>query len=562
MKKTIALSLLSATFLLAATPNIPTSGDILRQVEPPKIPKKETPLVEIGGVQKYAPMMQDDKSGKTIFVKSFKIKGAIHMSQNQLQALLSSYANKDLTFKQLQEAASVVTKAYRENGYFVARAYIPAQDMKEGIVEIAIIEGEYGKFILDNKSRVKDYIVQAMLDDAKNRDNVVSTSTLERSMLIINDTPGAKVVAADVMPGEAVGTSDFAIKTEASPLYDGYLLGDNYGSKYTGNNRVMAGVNLNSLAGIGDKLSLTGLITNGSDLMNGRVAYSVPLMANGLRGEVGYSKTKYQLVNLVNTPDNSFDGTSSAIDATLSYPIMRTRIETLKASATLSSKKMSEYALSAATNDKDVQSLALNLSHSKDLRVFSTDAKINSSLTFTTGKLDINNNAVLVTDKAGDFTNGNYNKLGALVSAAFLLSQDFSLNTTVAVQKALGGKNLDGSEDFSVGGSNGIKVFPDGELSAENGYLFNIEGFYNLPIIDNYSHKIGLFYDRGEANMNDSSNNVTFKTRALQDVGVGYYASYKNFFAKAQAAYIVGNEKVLSETNRDKRFLVQGGMSF
>lgn len=561
MKKSIALSLISTTFLLAASPNVPSSGDILKQVEPPKVPTKTTPLIEVGGVQKYTPPMKDDKSGKTIFVKSFKITGALHMPEEKLLALLAPYTNRDLTFAQLQEAASVITKAYRENGYFVARAYIPAQSMQEGVIQIAVIEGQYGKFILENNSRVKDSIVQAMLDDASRHDNVVSTSTLERSMLIINDTPGAKVVQADVMPGEAVGTSDFAIKTEATPWYDGYILGDNYGSRYTGKNRLMAGVNLNSLAGLGDQLSLSGLISNSKDLRNGRVAYSVPLMANGLRGEVGYSKTKYELKDLQNTPDNSFNGTASTLYATLSYPIMRTRLETLKVSATLSSKDMSEYAFGEISNEKDVKSLALNLSHSKDLRVFNTDAKINSSLTYTTGNLEINDETALATDEAGDNTNGNYNKLNASVNAAFLLSQDFSLSTTFALQKTLGGKNLDGSEDFSVGGSNGVKVFPDAELSAENGYLFNIEGFYNLPTFASYTHKLGLFYDAGAVTMSDNSQ-ANFTKRTLQDVGIGYYASYNTLFAKAQVATVVGGEDIESEPNDNTRALVQVGWMF
>lgn len=561
MKKTVALSLLSTTFLLAASLNVPSGGDILKQVEPPKIPQNQTPLVEVGGVQKYAPPMQDDKSGKTVFVKSFKLTGVLHMPNEPLLALLVPYTNKDLTFTQLQEAALLVTKAYRENGYFVARAYIPIQNMQDGVAEIAVIEGKYGKFMLQNSSRVKNSLLQAMLDEAKSCDNVISTQTLERSMLIINDTSGVHISAVDVLSGEAVGTSDFRVKTQAMPLYDGYILGDNYGSRYTGKNRAMAGINLNSLAGIGDKLSFNGLVSNDANLLNGQVAYSVPLMANGLSGEIGYSKTKYDLIDLQDTPDDMFDGTASTFNATLSYPIICTRLETLKASATLSLVDLHEYALDVATNDKDVKSLALNLSHSKDLKLFGMDAQINSSVTLTTGNLKIKDSTALAIDEAGDKTNGHFNKLNASLGGAFLLSQNITLNTIFLLQKALRGKNLDGSEDFSVGGSDRVKVFSYDELSAENGYAFNIEGFCNFPAFADYSHKVGLFYDIGAASMSDDSN-ADFTKRTLQDIGISYHASYKTLFAKVQVATIVCGEKVTSEPSYNTRALVQVGWMF
>ena len=63
---------------------------------------------------------------------------------------------------------------------------------------------------------------------------IAGLDTLERAMLIINDTPGSQVVRADVMPGTAVGTSDFAVGTAADPEHEGFVLLDNHGTKATG----------------------------------------------------------------------------------------------------------------------------------------------------------------------------------------------------------------------------------------------------------------------------------------------------------------------------------------
>jgi hemolysin activation/secretion protein len=557
MKKLITLSLATTTILLAGAPTI---SDVVHETTPPKevVPKTES-LIQIGGAEKYAPAMVDDKSGRTVFVKAFKITGALHMDVNKLQEKLLSYANKELTFTQLQEAASIITKAYREAGYFVARAYIPVQNMQEEIVEIAIIEGNYGEFRLHNTSLVKDSIVQGMLDDIKDA-NIVSTNTLERAMLIINDTPGAKVTQADVMPGKAVGTSDFAIKTEATPRYDGFIIGDNYGSRYTGYNRLMVGLNLNSLAGIGDKLNVVGMLSNGADLKYGRIAYSVPLMPNGLRGELSYADTQYSLTGKYANLDAY--GTARTVEGSLTYPFIRTRHETLNLTSSLDIKKLNDHQNGAVISDKDATVFSLGAKHTKDYKFFGLDAKTDSVLTLTCGNLKFNDVTSRATDTAGANTQGRYNKISGNVEGNIAFNQTNSLSTNLQFQKALGHKNLDGSEDFILGGSNGVKVYPISELSAEDGILLNTELFQTLPTMVGITQKAGVFYDIGKVYMADSSKVTTFQSRLLQDIGVGYYASYKSLFAKVQLAYVVGGGTITSEPSYSNKLLVQAGWSF
>ncbi|ADG94763.1 Polypeptide-transport-associated domain protein ShlB-type [Arcobacter nitrofigilis DSM 7299] len=556
--KLIILSLITASSLFAATPNI---GDAVKQIQVPKeVKQKKTPLVEIGGVKKYAPIMKDDKSGKTIFVKSFKIEGAIHLKESTLQNLISSYMGKNLNFNQLQEVTSIVTKYYRSKKYFVARAYLPVQDINKnnGVITITIIEGNYGKFNLKNNSLVKDSIVQGMLDDAK-RDNIVSTNTLERAMLIINDTPGVKVTSADVMPGADVGTSDFSITTEKTKRFDGYILADNYGSRYTGKNRIMAGVNINSPFKIGDKISLSGLLSNKTDLKNGRVAYSAPLMSNGLRGELSYSKTTYALGDKYSSLDAK--GNSTALDATFTYPIIRTRLENLNASLNIAKKNLKdEINAQDDTTKKDVKSLSLGLDYDKSYLAFNLPSTSKVSFNYTYGKLSFDDASKESDDKAGANTNGNYSKINLDLSNSIDLTNKLSLNTSLNLQYALAHKNLDGSEDLSIGGAYGVKLYPDSEVSAENGYVFNIEAKYRLPDINALTNTVGIFYDRGRAFM--ANNNVGFEAKSLQDVGVGYYASYKDFFGQVQVAWNANSAPVTSEPNRNSRILFQGGWVF
>jgi hemolysin activation/secretion protein len=558
LTKLITLSLITSSSLLAATPNI---GDAVKQIKVPKeVQQKKTPLVEIGGVKKYAPVMKDDKSDKTILVKGFDFHGNKVVSFRKLHQLTDKYKGKNLTFKQLQEVTSIITKYYRSKNYFVARAYLPVQDINKnnGIIKITIIEGNYGKFKLKNNSLVKDSIVQGMLDDAK-RDNIVSTNTLERAMLIINDTPGVKVTSADVMPGADVGTSDFDITTEETKRFDGYILADNYGSRYTGKNRVMAGVNINSPFNIGDKISLNGLLSNKTDLKNGRVAYSAPLMSNGLRGELSYSKTTYTLGDKYSNLDAK--GNSTALDAKLTYPIIRTRMENLKASLDIAKKNLKDEINSQDdTTRKDVKSLSLGLDYDKSYLAFNLPSTSKVSFNYTYGKLSFDDAAKRADDENGANTNGNYSKVNLDLSHSINFTSKISLDTSLNLQYALAHKNLDGSEDLSIGGAYGVKLYPTSEVSAENGYIFNIEAKYRLPDINALTNTVGIFYDRGRAFM--ANNNVGFEAKSLQDVGVGYYASYKDFFGQVQVAWNANSAPVTSEPNRNSRVLFQGGWVF
>ncbi|AFV97033.1 MULTISPECIES: ShlB/FhaC/HecB family hemolysin secretion/activation protein [unclassified Sulfuricurvum] len=560
MHKLITLSLATTSILLAAAPIVPNISDVVRETTLPKgIEPKSEPLIEIGGTEKYTPAMKDDKSGKTVRVKAFKITGAVHMDVNKLQSLIASYTGKELTFVQLQEVASIITKAYRDEGYFVARAYIPVQNMQEGMIEIAIIEGNYGEVKLDNTSLVKDSVVQEMLDNVKD-DKIVNTDTVERALLIINETPGVKVTQANVMPGSKVGTSDFVIKTEPTARYDGYILGDNYGSRYTDYNRLMAGLNLNSLANIGDRLSMSGLVSNGSDLKYGKLAYSAPLMPNGLRGELSYSATDYNLKEEYTYLDA--EGKARIMEASLSYPIIRTRAETLKLTSNIAQKDLSDYQSGSLVNDKDITVFTIGLAHTKKQTLLGMSTQTSTGATLTSGNLKFMDETSKATDAAGANTQGRYTKIEGYVGNTLAFDQELSLDSTLKFQKALGNKNLDGSEDFSLGGTSGIKSYPTSELNAENGIMVNMELFKMLPAFNNVTHKAGLFYDIGKASMSDSSKDTTFQSHTLQDIGIGYYASYEGFFAKVELAHIIGGGTVTSEPSYTNKLLVQLGWSF
>ena len=72
--------------------------------------------------------------GPTVRVASFAFSGNTVFTSEALSAMLQGYQQRDLTLDELNEATAVVQAAYRDQGYFLAQAVLPAQKPANGLV--------------------------------------------------------------------------------------------------------------------------------------------------------------------------------------------------------------------------------------------------------------------------------------------------------------------------------------------------------------------------------------------------------------------------------------------
>ena len=549
--KVFGLSILSSVALLGATPII-NSGNIEKQIQAPRdIPTLKKDDIKIEGIENGS--LKSSDSSKTLFIKNFTFGGNSAISSEELKHSLKAYVGKELSFNQIQEVLAVVTKVYRDKGYFVARAYLGKQDLvkNDNLLFISIIEGKYGKIKLNNNSLVNDNSLQAILDNAKSN-GIINVTDIERALLLINDRNGVKVSSSVVEAGKEVGSSNLNIDTTSTKRVDGYIVADNYGSRYTGYNRVQGLININSPFNIGDKISISGLVSNGADLKNGKIAYELPLNSYGLKSDFAYTRTNYNLVEEYKSLDAK--GNSTIYEAGLSYPLIRSTNENLYLKGKYYHKDMNDYMSGDKYEDKSINSFVTTLEYDKNYSIGTLPARVFANLNLTTGHLS---------SKNSNPNNGNYNKVDTYISNDIYFNEIFSLNTNLTAQKVLGNKNLDGSEDLSLGGPNAVKLYPYSEQSAENGYIASFELFSKLPNIASYNHKIGLFYDMGNV-YQEKNLDTTFQRKTLQDIGLGYYSSFDDFFLRAQIAWGLNSKPISSEytNHKNSKFLVQVGWVF
>lgn len=550
INKIISLSILSSSIVLGATlPNV-NSGTIQKQLVTPNVQVEKKENVQIQGVQ--SDNVKTDVNNKKIFIKDFNFKNNIAVSSDELKQSLKTFANKELNYNQIQEVLAVVTKVYRDKGYFVTRAYLEKQDLikNDNVLNITIIEGKYSEIKLNNNSLVNNDTLQSILDNVKSND-IINVEDIQRALLLINDRAGVKVTSSSLEAGKEAGSSNLVVDTIATPKVNGYVVADNYGSRFTGYNRIQALANVNSLSSVGDKLTISGLVSNGADLKNGKLAYELPLMSNGLKADFAYSRTNYNLVKEYKALDA--DGNSNIYEVGVSYPIVLKTDETLWTKIKYYHKGFNDYMSNSKYEDKTINSVVASLDYEKNYFLGNFPSRLISNVNLTTGHLSNTSNE----------DDGNYNKIDAYLSNEIAFSEIISLNSTLSAQKVLGHKNLDGSEDLSLGGAYGVRLYPDSEQSAENGYILNLELLSKLPSISSYSHKIGLFYDIGDV-YQEINRDTTFERKRLKDIGLGYYANYEDFFARAQMTWSANSSEITSEdsSHNNSKLLFQAGWIF
>ena len=166
----------------------------------------------------------------------------------------------------MKDAAALVEEFYRGEGYFLARAFLPQQTSKDGVVEIAVLEGKVGdvKIQASADSRLNSSVAEGLLASIQSG-ALVDEKSLERALLLLSDIPGTRV-RSTLSPGAQVGAADLRVELEdTGERVTGSVEADNYGSKHAGRDRYAVSANLINPSGYGDILGVRVMRTSGEE---------------------------------------------------------------------------------------------------------------------------------------------------------------------------------------------------------------------------------------------------------------------------------------------------------
>jgi hemolysin activation/secretion protein len=484
-----------------------------------------------------------------IRVVSLQITGATVFPPGDLIALTGFRSGSELNLSELDAMAAAITEHYRRNGYFVAQAYLPAQEVKDGSVAIAVSEGRYGAVTLRNNAGLSDGLTQGALSGLSSGD-LITNAPLDSRLLLLSDIPGVRVNST-LSPGTVPGTSDLMVDVTAGQRVTGSVDADNAGNRYTGPYRLGATVNLNNALGLGDVASLRA-VTSGKGLNYARASYQIQL--GKAQAGVAYSWLGYELGREFETLQAH--GTARIASVYGRYPLIRTRDNNLYAQLSFDAKTFQDR-IDSVPSVADKKSRVLTASLYGDHHDnWGGGGFSGYSLALSTGHLDIESAAARAADALAGRTDGNFGKLAFNAFRVQSLGGPFSIYG--AVNGQLASRNLDVSEKMVLGGMNAVRAYPEGEAYADQGLVATLEARMDLPGAPVPGQvQLLAFVDAGSATFNEENWSAGPNHRHLAGAGLGVtWSDPGNFLVRASYARRLGGAAT-SSPDRSGRFWVQ-----
>lgn len=411
-----------------------------------------------------------------VAVRAFRIQGQLRaFTVDQLLAVLAPWQGRTLTLAELNQAVDAVTQLYRRHHYPIARALLPRQDVTEGTVVIEVLEGlrdaTWPAWVVDDGGlRLAPERAQALLGALLPAGEPLQGPALERAALLLSDLPGLRA-RLELEPGSTPGSTQLVARLQEGPLLSGVVGLDGHGARYTGAERLSALLQWNDAGGRGEQTSLQAAKSTRQTSL--RLSHSEPVGKHGARAGLALGGLDYRIGEQL----AALEAGGQALNANLNlrYPWLRSDSRNLVATAAWDASHLRNHANGVATSDKRLQSATLGLQGDRT-DPWLGEAFTTASVQLALGRADLSGNAAsLLQDQApnGPHTHGHFRKLNLSFSHSNYLGNRLSLHVSALAQ--LSPDNLDSSEKMQLGGPNGVRAYPVGEASGDNGYSATIE---------------------------------------------------------------------------------------
>lgn len=453
------------------------AGSILRQTERDLVAPLPVPGVQ---PRPSGPQRQVTPSDATVQVRGFELRGHTLLSTEQLLSALTPFTDRVMSLNQLKEAADAVTLTYREAGWMV-RAFLPQQEIKNGIVTIQIVEAILGGVSLqgDAPKRLEAARLVRMAQGQLETGKPLNARRLDRVLLLLDDLPGV-AVAGHLVPGQRDGETDLVLAATDDKLLTGSTSVDNQGALRTGADRLSVNLAVNSPARLGDALAINAMKTQGVDYQ--RLGYTVPLGGDGWRWGVHLSNLNYRVISDEFASLNP-NGAATTVGWDISYPLLRTLVQNINLAFSYDDKRF-DNTVNGVTTSYGIKVYNATLGW-QQMDGWGGGGTSNASTVLTTGQ------------KTND---ASYTKLNLSLGRLQKLRPNLSLHVSATAQAS--NVNLDSSEKIYLGGATSVRAYPTGEAGGSMGHTLSLELRQRFD-----SHlTLAAFYDHGRVQTNVDNN--------------------------------------------------------
>ena len=508
----------------------------------------EQPKPEIG-VENATPNYRQDGDDAQFTIENFIMEAPdLFLNKEELTRILEAGMGEQKTMAQLRRTVDELTAYCRSHGYPAAAVYLPPQESPDGIVVLRVLPGRYDEIAIENNSRLKTKVAERIIAGLKPSD-IITTEKLETALYSVSDATGARAVGV-LSPGAAFGTSKLTVRVEDSKASSTVFYVENYGSPSTGRYRYGLQETLYDPSGTGDKVSVGTLISNGS-LRNFYANYETVVGHGGTTLGVGVSRMNYRVGGEL--AKIGAEGNSLTLTVFGQAPLYHLTERSLLFRYGYNYRNLNDditgYDLKGK---KHTHSIYAGLVGMQQMQGGLT---LNYSTNLTIGKLGLDSAYTRVLGALNHTEEGSYLKLEADATAVQRLGNMTDFLFKLSGQ--LASRNLDRSEEFYLGGPNGVRAYAQGEGTGDEGLLGTAELRYHTPL---RGLTFSTFYDMGTVRVSKGydlkDNHVT-----LRGWGVGAaYNEPGDWFARLDYARRIGLDSSVSAKNnaRDRIWFMAG----
>jgi hemolysin activation/secretion protein len=305
------------------------------------------------------------EADKISFVlRGVELSGASALGEAQLSGAWSASLGQTITVARLYEIVNEITARYAAAGYALSFALLPEQDVTEGQVKIAVVEGFVDDVVVsvaDASAKAPGLERQVAAQAARIKaSRPLKTADLERALLLLNDLPGVKARAVFSASRDVVNASTLTLSIEQDRV-QGRAEINNRMSEDLGSWRAGGSLVFNGLLSGADALTLQAYSAlDDEGFVFGSARFDQALGTDGLMLSVTGSYSKdLPLEGLLKSV--AFEGENVSGRLELSYPLLRTRPENLTFAASLSYNDTSTETLGTPLTEDKVRTVEASL---------------------------------------------------------------------------------------------------------------------------------------------------------------------------------------------------------
>jgi hemolysin activation/secretion protein len=319
--------------------------------KPLELPEPQVPQLPPLRIEPFPLPVPELQETKPITVHAISFRGNAAIPTAKLQKLVVPFLNRSLSFADLLELRSTITKAYRDQGYTLATVIIPAAENQKlnpesATLVIRCMEGivEFTKF--DGPERFQNFI-QARL--RRSLTPAVNEGKLIESIYFLNAEPSLKDIRVSLSPSAEPGKYILTLIYAAQIPIRGSVEIANDQTVSTGEIGGTVDIKLLSPLSKGDQFEATYFRTEGVERLG--VQYQIPINARGGTASV---KSLFSNTAIVQPPFDLLDITSSSqiYEFTLRQPLLRR----------VNSQRYQEFAVGISLGHTEVQGTLLGFS--------------------------------------------------------------------------------------------------------------------------------------------------------------------------------------------------------